>query len=78
MHQYINAITFKYVNNSCPYYVNEVYEYAPQCDIESRSYFASLDAPFRKTNMGAERPFIHWSLAMQLPRSTQIYKKTLF
>ena len=52
VHQCINAITFKLVNNSCPHYLNEVYEYIPQCRIESRSNLANLKAPFRKTNMG--------------------------
>ena len=48
----INAITFNFVNNSCSHCVNKVYEYAPQCGIESRSNFAKLNVPFRKTNMG--------------------------
>ena len=34
VHQCINAITFKFVNNACPSYLNEVYEYAPQFRIE--------------------------------------------
>ena len=45
VHQCINAIACKFVNN-------EVYEYVPQCKIESRGNFAKLKAPFRKTNMG--------------------------
>ena len=52
VHQWINAITFKFVNNSCPRYLNEVYEYAPQCRIKSRRNFVKLKVPFRKTNMG--------------------------
>ena len=40
VHQCINAITFKFVNNACPHYLNEVYECAPQCRIESRSNFS--------------------------------------
>ena len=51
VHQCINAITFKFGNNSCPRYLNEVYEYAPQCSIESRSNFAKLKVPFRKINI---------------------------
>ena len=34
VHQSINAITFKFVINACPHYLNEVYEYAPQCRAE--------------------------------------------
>ena len=39
VHQFINVITFKFANNSCPHYLNEVFEYAAQCRIESRSNF---------------------------------------
>ena len=52
VHQCINVIKFKFVNNAGPHYLNEVYEYVPQCIIESRSNFAKLKAPFRKNNMG--------------------------
>ena len=51
-HQCKNAITFRFVNNVCPHYLNDVYEYAPQCRIESRINFAKLKVPFRKTSMG--------------------------
>ena len=50
--QCINAITFKFANNACPHYLNEVYEYVPQCTIESISNFAKLNIPFQKTNLG--------------------------
>ena len=72
VHQCINAITFKFVNNACPHYLNEVYEYAPQCRIESRSNFARLKVPFRK-NSKAEWSFIHRSLSME--QSTWIFEK---
>ena len=52
VHQRINAITFKLVNNACPHYLNEVYQYTPQCRIESRSNLANLKVLFHKTNMG--------------------------
>ena len=51
VHECINAITFKFVNNACPIYLNEVYVHAPQCRIGPRSNFAKLKVPFRKTNM---------------------------
>ena len=51
VYQCINAITFKFVNNACPHYLSELYEYVPQCRIESRSNFAKLKVPFQKTNM---------------------------
>ena len=48
VHQFINVITFKFLNNACPHYLNEVYECAPQCRIESRSNFAKLRFLFGK------------------------------
>ena len=52
VHQCINAITFIFANNACPLYLNEVYEYDPQCRTESRSNFAKLKVPFRKLTWG--------------------------
>ena len=42
VYQCINAVTFKFVNNACPHYLNDIYEYLPQCRIEWRSNFAKL------------------------------------
>ena len=28
VHQGINAVTFKFVNNSCPFYLNQIFEFA--------------------------------------------------
>ena len=33
MYQCMNTITLKLVKNPCPYYLNVVYEYVPQCRI---------------------------------------------
>ena len=51
VHQCINPITLKFVNNAYPHYLNGVYEYAPQCRIESITIFAKLKVSFWKTNM---------------------------
>ena len=70
VHQCINAITFIFVNNACPHYLNKVSEYAPQCRIESRSNFAKVKVPFQKTNMGQNGlSCIGSSLWNNLPRS---------
>ena len=70
VHQCINAITFKFVSNACPHYLNEVYDYAPKCRIESISNFAKLRVPFCKTNMGQKSlSYIGSSLWNNLPRS---------
>ena len=50
--QCIKTITFKFVNNICPYYLKESFEFAPQCKIETRNKFIKLKIPFHKTNMG--------------------------
>ena len=50
--QYINTITFKFVNNFCPYYLKEIFEFVPHGKIDTRNKFAKLKIPFRKTSMG--------------------------
>ena len=50
--QYINTITFKFVNNTCPYHLKEIFEFALHCRIDTRNKFAKLKSPFCKTNMG--------------------------
>ena len=52
VNQCINNITFKFVSNTYPYYLKEIFEFAPYCRIETRNEFAKLKIPFRKTNMG--------------------------
>ena len=50
--QCINSIVFKYVNNQCPNYVNEVFQTAPNNNIQTRRSILKLKFPFRKTNAG--------------------------
>ena len=50
--QCINTIIFKFVNNTCPYYLKEIFDFAPHCRIDTRNKFAKLKIPFRKTSMG--------------------------
>ena len=70
VHQCINAITFKFVNNACPYYLNEVQKYAPQCRIELRRNFANVRVRFRKTSTGQDGfSYIGPSLWNNLPES---------
>ena len=49
--QCINTITFKFVNNTCPYYLKEIFEIAPHCRIDTRNKFAKLKIPFHNRNM---------------------------
>ena len=46
----INLIAFKYVNNQCPNYLNEVFQTAPENNIQTRGSFLKLKCLFRKTN----------------------------
>ena len=50
--QCINSIVFKYVNNQCPNYLNEVFQTAPEINIQTRGSFLKLKCPFCKTNAG--------------------------
>ena len=75
VHQCINAITFKFVNDACHIFLREVYEYAPQCKVESRSNSANLKVPFWKTNIRQNGlSYIGSSLWNNLPGSL---KKTV-
>ena len=50
--QCINSIVFKYVNNQCPNYLNEVFQTAPENNIQTRGSFLKLKCPSRKTDAG--------------------------
>ena len=50
--QCINIITFKFANNTCPYYLKGFFEFAPHCRTGTRNKSAKLKIPFGKTNMG--------------------------
>ena len=48
--QCINSIVFKYVNNQCPNYLSQVFQTAPENNIQTRGRFLKLTCPFHKTN----------------------------
>ena len=50
--QCIYSIVFKYVNNQCSNYLNEVFQTASENNIHSRGSFLKLKCPFRKTKAG--------------------------
>ena len=52
LNQCINSIVFKYINNECSNYLNEVFQTAPENNIQTRGSFLKLKYPFRKTNAG--------------------------
>ena len=58
------------------FYLNEIFEFAPHCRIDTRNSFAKLKHLFRKTNMGQKTlslPSIGPSLWNNVP---EIMKKT--
>ena len=64
------STVFKYVNNGCPYYMKEVFEYASQGRISSRNNYAGLKVPFRKTSMSQKSlSYICLSVWSKLPSS---------
>ena len=50
--QCINLIVFKYVNNQCPNYLHEIFQTAPENNIQTSGSFLKLKCPFHKTNAG--------------------------
>ena len=47
-----NTIVFKYFNEQCPNYLNEVFDVAVENNFQLRDSFQKLECPFRKTNTG--------------------------
>ena len=58
--QSLNVTVFIYVNNACPYYLKELFQYASQGKISSRNNYAKLKVPFRKTTMGQKSPYYYY------------------
>ena len=50
--QCINSIAFKYLDNQCPHYLNEVFMKAPESSSSLRNSYQKLQQPFPKTNTG--------------------------
>ena len=68
--QSLNVTVFKHVNEACPYYMKEVFEYASQGRINSRNNYTELKVPFGKTTMGQKSlSYIGPSVWKKLPSS---------
>ena len=50
--QCVNPIVFKYFDNQCPHYLNEVYMKVPVSSSSLKNSYQKLQQPFRKTNTG--------------------------
>ena len=52
LNQCFNSIVFKYINNECSNYLNEVFQTALENNIQTRRNFLKIKCPFHKTNAG--------------------------
>ena len=80
---------FQVCQNNCPFYLNEILEFAPHCRIDTRNNFAKLKHPFCKINTRQKTlSYIGPSLWNNLPKTIKngnnwnsfkhnVYKKSL-
>ena len=52
VYQCINTIIYNFVNNTCLYYLNEIFELPPHCRIDTGKDFSKLKNSFCITNIG--------------------------
>ena len=71
---YLHAITYNFINNTCPYYLNKIFESAPRCRIDTRHNFAKLISLFSENYHEAKNNFLYLSLYMK-QLAWLIYKK---
>ena len=50
--QCVISFVFKFIHGNCPYYLNEVFVFAPEGNISLRNSFLKLKRPFRNANTG--------------------------
>ena len=64
------SIVFKFINGNCPYYLNEVFKFAPKGNISLRNNFVKLKRPFRNIDTGQKAlSFIDPSFWNQIPET---------
>ena len=69
----INTITYNFVNNVCPYHLNEIFKFAPYCRIGTRNNFSKLKNTFHKTNIRQKAiSYIGLSIWNRLPDSIKL------
>ena len=49
VHQCIHAITFKFVNNNCPFHLNEIFEFPQHCRIDTKNRHKKLHKQSART-----------------------------
>ena len=66
--QCVISIVFKFINDNCPYYLSEVFKFAPEVNITLKNNFLKLERSFRNTNTGQKAlSFITPSFWNQIP-----------
>ena len=63
--QRINTIAYNFVNSTCPYYPNEIFEFTPHCRTSTRNNFSKLKIFFLPNKHGMKRYFFYWSLYLE-------------
>ena len=63
--QCISSIVFKYVNDKFPNYLNEVFQTAPENNIQTGGSFLKLKCPFCKSQRRSNGVVLHWSNHME-------------
>ena len=72
----INSIAFKYFNNQCINYLNEVFIKAPKSSLSLRNSYQKLQQPFHKTSTSENAfSFIDPTLWNKIPKET---KRTIY
>ena len=68
--QCVISIVFKFINGNCPYYLNEVFEFATKGNISLNNHFLKLKQPFHNKNNGQKAlSFIGPSFWNQIPET---------
>ena len=68
--QCVISIVFKFINDSYPYHLNEVFECAPNGNISLGNNFLKFKRPFQNTNTGQKAlAFVGPSFWNQIPES---------
>ena len=71
--QCVISIVFKFINSNCLYYLNEVFQFAPEGNISLRSNFLKLKQPFQNTNtIQKALSFIGPSFWNQIPETLKL------
>ena len=58
VHQYESAVTFKFVNSNCPFYLNEILEFTPRCKIDIKNSFVRPKPPTIARDRGTYRSLV--------------------